>query len=93
MPNFYTKKQTDALEYDGNIKKDCSITLPVSTTLPSKKKEKPSIAHESETINDPIVANVMEIIHQNADVDSSITSFIQEEKKYNQTSVPQLFHK
>ena len=93
MPNFYTKKQKAVLEYDADIKKDCFITLPVSTTLPPKKKEKPSIAHESETINDPIVANVMEMIHQNPDVGSSITSFIQGEKKYNQTSVPQLFHK
>ena len=84
MPNFYTKKQKDVLEYDVNIKKDCFITLPVSTTLPSKKKKKSlasSIAHESETINDPVAANVMEMIHQNPDVGSSITSFIQGEKK------------
>ena len=46
-----------------------------------QKKEKPSIAHESETINDPVAANVMEMIHQNPDVGSSITSFIQGEKK------------
>ena len=57
MPNFYTKKQKDVLEYDA------------------------SIAHESETINDPVAANVMEMIYQNPDVGSSITSFIRGEKK------------
>ena len=76
-----TKKQKDVLEYDANIKKDCFITLPVSTTLPSKKKEKPNISHESETINDPVTANIIEMIHQNPDVGSSIISFIQGEKK------------
>ena len=35
-----TKKQKDVLESDANTKKDCFITLPVSTTLPSKKKRK-----------------------------------------------------
>ena len=34
-----TKKQKEELEYDANIKKDCFITLPVSTTLPSKRKK------------------------------------------------------
>ena len=34
-----TKKQKEELEYDANIKKDCFITLPVSTTSPSKKRK------------------------------------------------------
>ena len=34
-----TKKQKDVLKYDANIKKDCFITLPVSTTSPSKKRK------------------------------------------------------
>ena len=34
-----TKKQKDVLKYDANIKKDCFITLSVSTTSPSKKRK------------------------------------------------------
>ena len=54
-----TIKQKDVLESDSNIKKDCFITLPVSTTsssktLSSKKIKKPKIAHESDTINEPL---------------------------------------
>ena len=51
--------------------------------MSSKKIKKPKFAHESETISDPVTANVMEMIHQNPDVGSSITSFIEGEKKHS----------